>query len=76
MAEQLWVGGLWSQDWLISLYSSDNLHFAIDTIVVNRCARSTSRSFMGEQDGDGGVQEQDRLSLGIQVIINNSLGKG
>jgi hypothetical protein len=41
-------------------------------MVVNRCMRSTSRSFMAEKDRGGCLQEQDWLSLGIHVIIYNS----
>jgi hypothetical protein len=43
-------------------------------IVVIRCARSISRSFMAEQGRWECSQEQDWLSLDIQVIINNSPG--
>jgi len=45
-------------------------------MVVNKCARRTNRSFMAEQGRDDCVQEQDWLSLGIQVITNNSPGTG
>jgi hypothetical protein len=45
-------------------------------MVVNRWARSASRSFMAEQGRGDYSQEQDWLSLGIQVIINNSRGTG
>ena len=41
-------------------------------MVVNRCARSTSRSFMAEQGREGGFQEQVCLSYRFQVIIINS----
>jgi hypothetical protein len=42
-------------------------------IVVNRGARSTSRSFMAEQGREGCFQEQVCLSYRFQVIISNSL---
>ena len=45
-------------------------------MVVNRWARSASRSFMAGQGRGDYVQEQDWLSLGIQVIINNVDGSG
>jgi hypothetical protein len=45
-------------------------------MVVNRWAGSASRSFMAEQGRGDCFQEQDWLSLGIQVIINNSSGTG
>ena len=38
-------------------------------IVVNRCARSTSRSFMAEQGREECFQEQVCLSCRFQVII-------
>ena len=41
-------------------------------IVVSRCARSTSRSFMVEQGREGCFQEQVCLSYRFQVIISNS----
>ena len=42
-------------------------------MVVNRCARSTSRSFIAEQvRGGDSFQEQDCLSWRCQVIITNS----
>ena len=40
--------------------------------VVNRCARSISRSFMVEQGREGCAQEQDCLQYCFQVIISNS----
>jgi hypothetical protein len=41
--------------------------------VVNRCARSISRSFMAEQGREGYFQEQVCLSYRFfQVIISNS----
>ena len=40
--------------------------------VVNRWARSISRSFMAKQGREGCVQEQDCLNYGFQVIISNS----
>lgn len=40
--------------------------------VVNRWARSISRSFMAEQGREGCAQEQDCLQCCIQVIISNS----
>gem|GEM_PF-5497937 len=41
-------------------------------IVVNRCTRSTSRSFMAEKGRESCVQEQDCLSYRFQEIITNS----
>jgi hypothetical protein len=41
-------------------------------IVVNRCARSTSRSFMAEQGREACFHEQDCPSCIFQVIISNS----
>jgi len=41
-------------------------------IVVNKCARSTNRSFMEVKGRGGCVQEQDCLSYRFQVIITNS----
>ena len=41
-------------------------------IVVNKCARSTNRSFMEVKGGGGCVQEQDCLSYRYQVVITNS----
>ena len=41
-------------------------------IVVNRCARSTSRFFMAEQGREGCFQEPACLSCRFQVIISNS----
>jgi len=41
-------------------------------IVVNRCARSTSRSFMVKKGREGCVQEQDYLTCRFKVIITNS----
>ena len=41
-------------------------------IVVNKCARSTNRSFMEVKGREGCVQEQDCLSYRFQVIITNS----
>jgi len=40
--------------------------------VVNRCARSISRSFMTERGREGCAQEQDCLQYCFQVIISNS----
>ena len=40
-------------------------------MVLNRWAKSASRSFMAEQGRGDCFQEQDWLSRGIQVIINN-----
>ena len=40
--------------------------------VVNKWARSISRSFMGEQGREAHVQEQDCPSCSFQVIISNS----
>jgi len=45
-------------------------------IVVNRWARSTSRSFMAEQGKEDCYQEQVCLSRRFQVIISNSLRTG
>jgi hypothetical protein len=45
-------------------------------IAVNKWAKSISSSFMAEEGRDNGVQEQDWLSLCIEVIINNSPGTG
>ena len=41
-------------------------------IVVNRCAKSTSRSFLAEQGREDCYQEQVCLSCRFQVIIGNS----
>ena len=41
-------------------------------IVVDKCARSTNRSFMDVKGRGGCVQEQDCLSYRFQVIITNS----
>jgi len=41
-------------------------------IVVNKCARSPSRSFMAEQGREGCFQEPVCLSSHFQVIISNS----
>jgi len=41
-------------------------------IVVNRCAKSISRSFMVEQGREGCAQEQDGLQVRYQVITSNS----
>ena len=45
-------------------------------MVVNRWARSASRSLMAEQGRGDCLQEQDWLSFGIQVKINNLPGTG
>ena len=44
--------------------------------VVNRWARSISRSFMAEQGREGCEQEQGCLNYRIQVIISNSPSTG
>jgi len=43
-------------------------------MVVNRCPRSTSRSFMAVQGSEDCFQEQVCLSYRFQVIISNSPG--
>ena len=40
-------------------------------IVVNRCARSTGRSFMENKCGEGCVHEQDCLNCPFQMIVMN-----
>jgi hypothetical protein len=44
--------------------------------LVNKCARSTSRSVMAEQGRGGCVQEQDCPNYCFHVIISNSPGSG
>jgi hypothetical protein len=41
-------------------------------IVVNRCTRRTSKSFMAEKGRVGCVQEQDCLIFRFQVMITKS----
>jgi len=43
-------------------------------MVVNRWARSISRSFMAKQGREGCGQEQDYLTHRFQLIISNSPG--
>ena len=45
-------------------------------MVVNRWARSISRSFMAKQGREGCGQEQDCLTHRFQLIISNSPGTG
>ena len=44
--------------------------------VVNRWARSISRSFIAEQGREGCEQEQDCPTIRFQVIISNSPSTG
>ena len=45
-------------------------------IVVNRCASSTSISFMAEKGREGSFQAQDCLSYRFQATIKNSPATG